>query len=404
MSELKSTTDDITQVVAELGPGPLAQRSVVRHVHPLFSRVLQYPGIYLSNHSLGRPLDQMAIDVQQGLARWYQDINGAWGDWLAEIQAFRKRVARLISAPRPDCIVPKSSAGQGLRTILNCFDGQLGVLTTQAEFSSVDHILKVYAQRGRIRLRHVSPDAQGWYHEAEIAKASDSSTDLVVVSLVLFNTGQWLTKLARLISDVQAKGTKVLVDLYHAVGTLPVNIQELGADFAIGGCYKYLRGGPGACWLYIHPQYLNGTFQSLDTGWFAQPQPFEFSRPNSPSFAKGGDAFLESTPPILPYYQARAGLTFTLAVGVERLRAYSLIQQSRLAELLAQHQIPMVGEVESRGAFMVVPHSSAETIASELRNQQVIVDARDGLLRLCPDILTTDDELVEAVEKISKLM
>ena len=404
MSELKSTTDDITQVVAELGPGPLAQRSVVRHIHPLFSRVLQYPGIYLSNHSLGRPLDQMAKDVQQGLDRWYHNINGAWGDWLAEVQIFRERVARLIGASRSDSIVPKTSAGQGLRTILNCFDRQLRVVTTKAEFSSIDHILKVYAQRGRIQIRHVSQDEQGWYHEDELTAAIDSSTDLVVVSLVLFNTGQYFTDLAKLIANAQAKGAKVLVDLYHAVGALPVDIQALEADFAIGGCYKYLRGGPGACWLYIHPKHLNGTLRSLDTGWFAQPQPFEFSRPKSPSFAAGGDAFLESTPPVLPYYQARAGLTFTLAVGIERLRAYSLTQQTRLTELLDQHQIPIHGRAKSRGAFVVIPHPLAESIAAKLREQEVIVDARDRLIRLCPDILTTNDELVEAVNKMAQLM
>ena len=191
-----------------------------------------------------------------------------------------------------------------------------------------------------------------------------------------------------------------MVDLYHAAGILPVDIQQLGADFAIGGCYKYLRGGPGACWLYIHPRHLTGSLKTLDTGWFAQPVPFDFSRPETPEFSNGGNAFLESTPPILPYYQAKAGLEFTLGIGVERLREYSLKQQARLTDLLREQDINVLGHPERRGAFLTVVHQSAKDIASKLKENNIIVDAREGLLRICPDILTTEEELVECARKL----
>ena len=92
--------------------------------------------MYLANHSLGRPLDQTAVDVQQALDHWYEKMDDAWDDWLAEIQVFRWSIARLIQAPREDCIVPKTSAGQGLRTVLNCYDEKIKVVTTTAEFNA----------------------------------------------------------------------------------------------------------------------------------------------------------------------------------------------------------------------------------------------------------------------------
>jgi kynureninase len=400
----KLVPDGIEGPVAALGPGPLEEPSLIRHIHPLFSRVLQRQEIYLANHSLGRPLDQTAADVQQALDQWYEKMNEAWDDWLAEIQVFRKSIARLIQATREDCIVPKTSAGQGLRTVLNCYDEKIKVVTTTAEFSSIDHILKVYAERDRVQLMCVGPDGHGEYQEKDILGAVGPSTSLVVVSMVLFTTGQCLTDLAQLIRDIQARGAHVLVDLYHAVGVLPVDMEALGADFAIGGCYKYLRGGPGACWLYVHPRHLTGSLRSLDTGWFAQPKPFEFLRPELPQFAEGGNAFFESTPAILPFYQAKAGLAFTLALGVERLRAYSLKLQARLTELLAQHNIKPIGQPDRRGAFLAIADKSADAIASQLRDLKIIVDARGGLIRICPDILTTDEELVEAVAKLAYII
>ena len=103
----------------------------------------------------------------------------------------------------------------------------------------------------------------------------------------------------------------------------------------------------------------------------------------------GGNRFLESTPAILPFYQARAGLKLTLAIGVERLRHYSLVQQKNLEELLQKQSIPYLGNIEERGAFIAMPHQQARLIAERLVKVRIICDAREGLLRFCPGILNT---------------
>lgn len=404
MSGRKLETNSIQQALTALGPGPLEEQALLSHIHPLFSTVLRRQETYLANHSLGRPLDQTKTDIQQALTHWYEDMDQAWDNWLAEIQYFRHSIAQLIRAPTADCIVPKTSAGQGLRAVLNCFDEKINVMTTTAEFSSIDHILKVYAKRNRITLQFIKPDDQGIYHEEDLLTAVTYPNSLVVVSMVLFTTGQYFTKLTQLIRDAQARGAMVLIDLYHAAGALPVNIETLGADFAIGGCYKYLRGGPGACWLYIHPRHLTGSFTTLDTGWFAQPKPFEFRRPDEADLAQGGNAFLESTPPVLPCYQVKAGLELTLGLGVERLRAYSLKQQTRLTDLLYEHGIHVLGKPERRGAFLTIRHQSADSIAPKLKNAKIIIDAREDLLRICPDILTTDNELIKCAKQLTTII
>jgi kynureninase len=54
----------ISESVAALGPGALTEEALRRHIFPLFSRSLAAPGIYLANHSLGRPLDQTEDDLR----------------------------------------------------------------------------------------------------------------------------------------------------------------------------------------------------------------------------------------------------------------------------------------------------------------------------------------------------
>ena len=404
MSEQKLADSPIQKAVAALGQGALDESRLCTYIHPLFSQVLRRKEIYLANHSLGRPLDQTIIDVQAALASWYEKMDGAWDDWLAEAQTFRQQIARLIHAPSHDCIAPKTSAGQGLRAILNCFNDTIPIVATTAEFNSIDHILKIYAQRNRLTIQWVQPDDQGMYHEEDILLAVREPGTLVVISMVLFTSGQYLSELKELIAQAQAKGAYVLLDVYHAVGVLPVDIQELNADFAISGSYKYLRGGPGACWLYIHPRHLTGSFQTLDTGWFAQPHPFDFERKESGQYAQDGNGFLESTPAILPFYQAKAGIDLTLQLGVERLRAYSLCQQALFLDLLAEQGVAVRGIPQQRGAFLAIPHKLANRIAKELKKCHIVADAREGRLRLCPDILTTKTELIETAKHLNAIL
>jgi kynureninase len=381
----------------DLGVEALDEALIAEQIRPLFSRALA-PGmpLYLANHSLGRPPDRMAGDVQGALEAWYRDMGEAWDAWLAAREKFRALTARLVGAPGADSIVPKTSAGQGLRAVLNTFGERIRVVSTDAEFDSLDFILRVYRDRGRIELATVPARA-----EAMIA-ALRADTVLVVVSSVLFRTGEVVAGIADLIRAAHHVGAKVLLDVYHHAGVLPLDLAALDADFAVGGSYKYTRGGPGAGWLYVHPRHQG--LRTLDTGWFAKENVFGYERPDPPRFAPGGDAWLESTPPVLAPVQSLAGLEFTLAAGVARLREYHLAQKQRFAALLAERGIEPGGAGPGFGAFLTVTHPEANRISGELMRRRVKTDARGDRLRLCADLLNTDAELATAAEALRGLM
>ena len=181
----------LASAVAALGPGAFTEDALRLHIFPLFSKTLAAPGIYLANHSLGRPLDQTEDDLREGFALWQSKLGNAWETWEEEENGYRSRIAQLINAPRPDCVIPKTSAGQGLRTVLNALPGAPRVLTTESEFDSVDVILKQYAAIGRIQLQTLSCHAtDGTLDLAPLFAAIESGADLVVISQVLFVTGQ----------------------------------------------------------------------------------------------------------------------------------------------------------------------------------------------------------------------
>jgi len=407
MSNKNSTTaknNAFEAAISALNTKALNETFVNQYIRPLFSNSLQNTqAIYLANHSLGRMLDQTEKDVIEGLRHWSYGCEDAWEHWFAEMQAFRQQTATLIAADSANCIIPKTSAGQGLRTVLNCYDNPIKVMTSSDEFNSIDFILKVYSQRKLIHLETINPQTSNDYQLHDFLTSLHNRPELIVISMVFFTSGQLLNDLKTLVNAAHQQNTLILLDLYHAAGIVPINVTELDIDFAIGGSYKYLRGGPGASWLYIHPRHLNGSLRTLDTGWFAQDQMFAFERPETPQFASGGNAFLESTPAILPFYQARAGLKFTLGIGVQRLRTYSLHQQRFIEDLLQQHDIPYLGKAGNRGAFIAIPHPQAEAIKTQLKHFGVICDCRENLLRLCPDLLNTEQELSITINTLSKM-
>ncbi len=372
-----------------------------------FSKVLGRQEIYLANHSLGRPLDQTADDVREGLDLWYEELDLGWPSWLAEAERWRSNTARLLGHAGAESIVPKTSAGQGLRAVLNSFpqDRPVHVVTTTAEFDSIDFVLKTYQEKGRANV--VFCPAQGG--PVPLVSASDlvseidaaAELDLVVCSRVFFSTGQIL-EVQPIIEAAHRRGAKVLLDVYHAAGVIPLTLGADHVDFAIGGSYKYLRGGPGACWLAIHPSQWPHqgpmTPPTLDTGWFAKSDTFDYGRFETPKVKPGGAGWAESTPPVLMPYQARSGLELVLELGVEAIRRDSLARQAHLRErLIAEGLSPFVpADPEQFGAFVLLPSERPQELCQQFKDAGVNVDSRGSFVRLCPDFLSTLEELDRA--------
>ncbi|MFG0293182.1 MAG: aminotransferase class V-fold PLP-dependent enzyme [Phycisphaerales bacterium JB050] len=429
----------ISDALQRLDAGPLTEDSLKEAIWPLFSRVLNRPvhpklrdrpEIYLANHSLGRPLDQTAQDIQRAMDRWYTDMDSAWtgtDGWMAEIEHFRSLVAKLIGAARPDCIVPKTSAGQGLRAVLNALSdhGRVpNVVATRGEFDSCDFILKTYHAKGRAKVKWVEPSTThpiAQFDAADVINAIDDSTDLVLCSQVLFSTGQVMEGLPDITAAAHRHGAFMVVDTYHSAGVMPISIDGTqagglgGADFAIGGNYKYTRGGPGACWLAVHPRHLNDPsdaqhdsdqLSTLDTGWFAKKNTFSYQRPDNPELSSGGDAWLESTPPIMTAYQARAGLELTLGIGVERLREYNLRQQTLMREAFKKRDISLFtpAHPQACGGFALLVHDNATALSNRLREEGVNTDSRGGCVRFGPDLLNTVEEFELAAEITARVL
>jgi kynureninase len=218
----------------------------------------------------------------------------------------------------------------------------------------------------------------------------------------VFNTGQRIAELPAIVAAAHAAGGRLLLDVYHATGVIEGDVAALDADFAVGGSYKYLRGGPArascTCTRAISTRACARSTSAGSPSASASP-----TSARSAGLAAGGDALLESTPPVITWYQARAGQRLALAHRAARVRAYSLEQQRRLVALLAERGIDARGRHRRSRAFVVVETAHAARWCAALAARGIVTDSRGPRLRLCPDVVTCDADLSRAAAALGEI-
>ncbi len=112
-----------------------------------------------------------------------------------------------------------------------------------------------------------------------------------------------------------AKGAKVMLDCYQAVGSMTVDVKQLDVDFAVGGMLKYLLGTAGLGFLYVRKELIPA-LTPTNSGWFAQANitamDITANRP-SPTARR----FEAGTPAVVNCYAVEAGLKIILEVGTD---------------------------------------------------------------------------------------
>jgi kynureninase len=233
-------------------------------------------------------------------------------------------------------------------------------------------------------------------------EAIDDETALVSVSHVLFRSS-FVQDLAALTRRAHEVGAKIVADVYQSAGTVPLNVRELGVDFAVGGSVKWLLGGPGAGFLYVRRD-LWPELEPRMTGWAAHRQPFLFAAEHD--YDPGINRFLNGTPNIPAMYSAMSGYEIIGEIGVPVIREKSMRQTARLIELAeeAGFRVNSPRDPNQRGGTVVIDVPNGYEITQELGRRDYLADYRPGAgIRVAPHFYTKDEELELVIREIKSL-
>jgi kynureninase len=360
---------------------------------------------YLVSHSLGAMPKRTATYLQQFADEWSSRGVRAWHEGWWEIGRTTGDLLAPILGVQPGTISMHQNVTVAMAIVASChtFSGPRNrIVMTDLEFPSNMYLFEGFRRYGAEIVYVTSPDAMRTDLDA-LLDAIDERTVLVPLSYVLFKSA-YIQKVLAIIEKAHRVGARVILDVYQAAGTVPLEIETLGAEFAVGGSVKWLCGGPGAGYLYVRPDLANVVEPGI-VGWAAHAHPFDFAT-GKIDYAGPPERFQSGTPNVPSLYSARAGYEIVREIGVQAIREKSLRLTRRLMDLASAAGFRIntpQGDTERGGAVIIdVPNGKA--VADELIRREVVVDYRPGAgIRMAPHFYNTAEEIEHAMEVLTSI-
>ena len=364
--------------------------------------------VYLISHSLGAMPRATYDHLNEYADTWATRGVRAWAEgWWHMPVTVGNEVGRIIGADRETVVMHQNvSICQSL--ILSCFlplpenSKRRKIVYSELNFPSVMYVYEAHARAHGLRIETVKSDDGITVPLERMLSAIDEETLLVPISHVLFKSA-FLQDARAITERAHEVGAKVVLDTYQSAGTVPFSVKELNVDFATGGSVKWLCGGPGAGYLYVRPDLMEG-LEPKTTGWMAHEEPFAFD--SELRYAPNVTRFLHGSPAIPALYAAQSGYEVINQIGVEKIRAKSLRQTQRLVELAieAGFRVTSPANPAQRGGTIAVWDGNAAAITKELVRREFIVDYRPGAgVRISPHFYTKDEELELVIKEMKEI-
>lgn len=342
------------------------------HIRDLFD--LDDEVVYLDGNSLGAPPKAVAERVQHVVReQWGRRLIRSWSEgWWEAPERVGNRIGRLIGAGPGQVVVADSTSVNLFKALMAAVRNtdRSEIVVDAGTFPTDGYIARSVAELTGLALRPAPPE------ELDLR----DTTAVVLLNHVDYRTGR-LLDMAELTRQAHAVGAKVVWDLCHSAGVLPIELDALGVDLAVGCTYKFLNGGPGSpAFIYV-PKAAQAGFEQPLTGWTGHEVPFAMSPEYTPD--PGVSRARVGTPDIISMLALDAALDVWDHVDLKDVRAKGLALTAHFRSLV--EGLPGIEVItpadEWRGHQVSLRHPDAARLMAGLIDRQVIGDHRP------PDVL-----------------
>ncbi|MGZ4827631.1 MAG: aminotransferase class V-fold PLP-dependent enzyme [Terriglobales bacterium] len=360
---------------------------------------------YLISNSLGAMPRAVYDSMHEYADSWAHRGVRAWEEkWWMLAAEVGDDIGAIMNAPAGTVSVHQNvTFCQAI--VASCFDfsGKRNkIVFSDLNFPSVMYFWNAQRRRGA-RVEMVPTD--GIHVPLDrMLSAIDEQTLLVPISHVIFRSA-YINDAKAIIDRAHQVGALVVLDTFQSLGTVPVDVQALNADFVCGGVLKWLCGGPGVAYLYVRPD-LASNLQPTLTGWIAHEQPFAF-QVGEQRYSSGQYRFMNGTQNTPALYAAQPGTRIIREVGVDKIRAKSVRQTAKLIELAEKRgwRVNTPRAPERRGGTVSIDMPFAQEVCAELIKRNILVDYRPNAgVRMSPHFYTKDEELEVAIRAVEEIL
>jgi isopenicillin-N epimerase len=378
----------------------------VRDLFPLTREYLHFGGLYLASHPT--PVREAIEAHRRGLDEnpvHYLQQQGR----TAEAAVLRAAGDYLGASPTDIALTDSTTMGLGLLYHGLAVRPDQDILTTEHDFFATHEALRTSAARSgatvrQVRLYRSLPSVSAEEIVESLIGAIQPNTRVVAVTWVHSSTGLKLP--IRQIADAlavvnrdraEADRALLCVDGVHALGVEDTTVAELGADFLVAGCHKWLFGPRGTGLVWGHPR-----------AWPA-------ASPTIPSFGSSSTPASAMTPGGFHSFEHRWALDRAFALHQEIGKARVA---ARIAELNTQlkaglatmpHVTLHTPRDPSIAAGLVcfeVAGLRPDTVVERLRERRIVATTTPyspTYARLAAGLLNTPDEVEVALREVRAL-
>ena len=361
---------------------------------------------YMISNSLGAMPRGVYDEMRAYADSWGERGVRAWEEgWWEMAVGVGDKIAPLIGAKQGE-ISLHQNVTLIQAVISSCFDfrgPRNKVVMTDLEFPSIQYFYHEQRRNGaKIELVPSSDPVR--IDLDKFLAAIDETTLLVPISQVLFRSA-YIVDARAIIEKAHRVGAHVILDLFQAAGTIPIDVRSLGADFAVGGVLKWLCGGPGVGYLYVRED-LRAKLRPAIAGWIAHRRPFAFET-GAIDAREDSFRYLNGTPHIPALYACQPGLDILNNAGIGAIREKSMRLTARLFEA-ARRKGWRVNTPESpaeRAGTVSVDCPHAPEVCRELLAREILVDYRPKAgVRLSPHFYNREEECDLAIAQIAEIL
>lgn len=335
---------------------PAYDVEALRRDFPILSReVYGKPLVYLDNAASAQKPKVVLDRVMQAMSEDYANVHrGLHYLSNTSTQAFedaRESVRRFLNAPSKDQLIFTRNATEAINLVAQSFGGMVIGEGDEIVLSILEHHSNIvpwhfHRERNGAILKWAPVDDDGNFLIEEFEKLLSPRTRMVAITHMSNALGT-IVPIKEVIRLAHAKGIPVLVDGSQAAVHLPVDVQDLDADFYVFTGHKtYGPSGIGVLYgkmehLRRMPPYQGGGEMigevSLDRITYAEP-PHRFEA---------------GTPAIVEAIGLGTALDYMRGIGLEAIAAHEAdLRDYATARLSEINSLKIFGRAREKGAIV----------------------------------------------------
>ena len=353
----------------------------IRTDFPILSREVNgKPLVYLDNGaSAQKPrvvIDAMTQMYEEDYANVHRGLHTLSTIATEKYEGVRGIVARFLNAGSEDEIVFTTGSTEAINLVSYAWAAPRLQAGDEIVLSVLEHHANIVPwhflrERQGVVLKWVEPEADGSLPAAKVLEAISPKTKLIAVTH-MSNVLGTLVDVKTICAGAREKGVPVLVDGSQSAVHMPVDVQDIGADFyAITGHKLYGPSGSGAI-------YIRAERQAEMRPFLGGGDMIETVTRDTVTYNTAPMKFEAGTPGIVQQYGMGVAIEYLMGVGMANIAAHEAsLRDYAVAKFKGLNWLNVQGDTPDKGAIF----SLSLTGAAHAHDISTILDKRGVAVR-----------------------